>query len=125
MSEYNYNDILLRLRKGETDADIAREMANTLNKAVKAYDAEKAAKSKKEETYKTACETATRAMNDALKAYGALNDIDMSEFYWDKKTCYTTIESYSLVKGVVNIVTNKNHSDFDSVMKKFLNDIGC
>lgn len=65
---YNSADILARLRKGETPADIANEMANVLNEAQDALKAEKAKAVQEKEK------------NEQLNALAARIADDVSEY---------------------------------------------
>lgn len=121
--DYTYEDILARMRRGDTADNIADELAKMLNKA-QTQIAEEEKRSKKQQEFDKACAEAAEAMNYALDTYGALTGKNTSN------AVYTADSVASIVKmatGFSDIVTKMKRDvetydddDFDAIVNKFL-----
>ena len=131
-----YEDILARMRKGETADDIADEMAKMLNKAQKQV-AEEARTNQKEEDYKFACGEAADAMNEALAAYATWKNVDVSGLSWDADMCANIVDVVVNFKDLLTVLgvtedkkagrETKAHSGddtFDATVSKFFKEFG-
>ena len=96
------DEILARMRKGETADDIANEMAKALNAAQKVIEEEKS-KSKKEQWFKEACAVAASSMNNALDAYGGWKGIDVDDLTWDADMCADIIKIACELNKVIDV----------------------
>jgi hypothetical protein len=135
------DEILARMRNGESADNIADEMAQMLNLAQKELAKEQAT-NQKEIAYKRACEKASDAVNDALDAYAHWKDVDMSEYMWNADTAMSIIELLSTFGELISLFTpdkpasttatintKKPNSgsdigvmDFENIVEKFLRD---
>ena len=131
-----YEDILARMRKGETADNIADEMAKMLNKAQKQV-AEEARTNQKEEDFKFACADAAAAMNYALKKYALWKNIDVSDLDWDADMCASIVDmvvnfkdllallgASENKKAVREIKTHSGDDTFDATISKFFKEFG-
>ena len=131
-----YEDILARMRKGETADDIADEMAKMLNKAQKQV-AEEARTNQKEEDFKFACAEAADAMNEALQRYAAWKGVDVSDLGWDADMCASIVDMVVNFKDLVAVLgmtedkkagreTKARSGDdtFDATVSKFFKEFG-
>jgi len=124
------DEILARMRNGESADNIADEIAQMLNLAQKELAKEQAT-NQKEIAYKRACEKASEAVNDALDAYAHWKDVDMSEYMWDTDIAMSIIEMLTTIGELLSIFTpdkpagtakKSNNKDFESIVEKFLRD---
>lgn len=131
-----YEDILARMRKGETADDIADEMAKMLNKAQKQV-AEEARTNQKEEDFKFACAEAANAMNYALEKYALWKNVDVSELGWDADMCANIIDMVINFKDLLVVLgatdnkkagretkTRSGDDTFDATVSKFFKEFG-
>lgn len=133
------DELLARMRNGESADSIADEMAQMLNLAQKELVKEQAT-NQKEIAYKRACEKASDAVNDALDAYAHWKNVDMSEYMWDTDTAMSIIELlsafgeiFALFKpekpaGTATVNTKSpgtsdiGITDFEKVVERFLHE---
>lgn len=119
------DEILARMRNGETADTIADELAKVLNLAQKALIAEQA-NSKKETKYKEACANATAAINEALDAYADWKGVDMGEYKWDVETCAGIIELLAGFGDLLSVLGLSNKSEeakddtFEDIVDRFM-----
>lgn len=130
---YSYEDMLNRMREGATTEDLAKELAELLNKAEATYNAEQEA-FRWEENFENACEDAANALNNALDIYGGWKNIDMSLFLYDGKMVREIIEGlltgHKFVELITDVLreaapTKKNRNGdvtFDEALAKFFKD---
>lgn len=127
MTMYTKNDILARLQKGENAADIANEMADMLNAANDAYEAQKAAaeeKAKKDAVRNEDAEYVAAVINDFAKKH---YDIDLK--YTAKMVCDvmdTTASFAGIAKSFdkVDKVRVRKIEDADAIIDHFLKELG-
>lgn len=96
------DEILARMRNGESADNIADELAKMLNLAQKEL-AKEQSKSKSETDFKRACENAADAVNDALDAYAHWKDTDMSDYMWTAETAANIIELLSSIGDLLDL----------------------
>ena len=131
---YSYEDMLNRMREGATTEDLAKELADLLNKAEAAYNEEQEAV-RWEEDFEEACTDVANAFNNALDIYGGWKNIDMSPYLYDTKMVRDIIEGLitghkfvEMIGDVIREATSpkKNNSNmtFDDVLAKFFKDNG-
>lgn len=127
MTMYTKNDILARLQKGENAADIANEMADMLNAANDAYEAQKAAaeeKAKKDAVRNEDAEYVAAVINDFAKKH---YDIDLN--YTAKMVCDvmdTTASFAGIAKSFDKVDNVRIHKieDADAIIDHFLKELG-
>lgn len=92
------DEILARMRKGETADDIADELAKALNAAQKIYDDERT-KSRYKADYDNACVRAAVAMNDAIDAYARWTGVKATGMIQDTTSIAAQIDAmYALAQ---------------------------
>lgn len=119
----DYNDIVRRMRAGESSDDIAKDLAAMLNKT-EATLAEEQSKSKRESEFSKACATAAEAMNAALAAYGRLMNKNYGSLHWDGEMCKSIIKTAVGFNDILGVMSNKpipesNDDSFDRAVEKF------
>lgn len=126
-----YEDILARMRKGESADDIADEMAKMLNKAQKQVAEEEKA-NEQENEFMQACNEAAEAMNYALDVYGAWKNINVGELAWDADMCAMIVQTVVGFGDLISTFNVKpagptevkkpksNDETFDDVVARFL-----
>jgi hypothetical protein len=122
----DYNEIVRRMRAGESSDDIAKDLAAMLNKAETTL-AEEKTKSNRESEFSKACATAAEAMNAALAAYGRLMNKNYGALHWDGEMCKSIIKTavgFNDILGVMSVGSNKpipdsNDDSFDRAVEKF------
>lgn len=126
-----YEDILARMRKGESADDIADEMAKMLNKAQKQVAEEEKA-NEQENEFMQACNEAAEAMNYALDVYGAWKNVNVGELAWDADMCAMIVQTVVGFGDLINVFNAKpvgptevkkpksGDETFDDVVARFL-----
>lgn len=126
-----YEDILARMRKGESADDIADEMAKMLNRAQKQVAEEEKA-NEQENEFMQACNEAAEAMNYALDVYGAWKNVNVGELAWDADMCAMIVQTVVGFGDLINVFNAKpagptevkksksNDETFDEVVARFL-----
>ncbi len=124
---FTSNDILARLKAGESAQDIAQNLADSLNSAIKAYEDEKRkaeeaelAKAKREAEKQAAMEDITRHLNDFFCEYygdASLSNLDVARF---SKDIIKMMDKASEALAAFPIGTDSEDIDEDKVLRAFL-----
>lgn len=124
---FTSNDILARLKAGESAQDIAQNLADSLNNAIKAYEDEKRkaeeaelAKAKREEEKQAAMEDITKRLNDFFCKYyddASLSDLDVTRF---SKDIIKMMDKAAEALAAFPIGTGSKDIDEDEVLRAFL-----
>ena len=130
------DELMARMRNGESTDSIADELAKMLNMAEKAI-AEEQTKSKNERWFHEACAQAADAMNLALEAYADWQGLSFpSSMEMDADSIAEVAKAYFGLDKFINIINdtiknkpaeiknkfgiNTNDKDFDAAVNDFL-----
>lgn len=129
------DELMARMRNGESTDSIADELAKMLNMAEKAI-AEEQTKSKNEKWFYEACAAAADAMNLALEAYADWQGLSFpASMEMDEDSIVEVVKAYFGLDKFMNIINdtiknkprnnheigiNTNDKDFDTAVNDFL-----
>lgn len=125
---FTKNDILARLKAGESAQDIAQNLADSLNDAIKAYEDEKRkaeeaelAKAKREAEKQAAMEDITKRLNDFFCKYyddASLSDLDVSRF--SREIIKMMDKASEAIAAALGPIGTDPEDDDEAVLRSFL-----
>lgn len=125
---FTSNDILARLKAGESAQDIAQNLADNLNNAIKAYEDEKRkaeeaelAKAKREAEKQAEMEDITRRLNDFFCKYyddASLSNLDVARF--SKDIIKVMDKANDALAAALGPIGTDPEDDDEAVLRSFL-----